>query len=92
MLSSLKPIVIADVIIFDKEILGLYLPDDNSIIIKNNIINSLHIKLIMLHELGHMMGLVHEENTIMQAEGGLDDKHYAASLRQLFDLIEKEPK
>lgn len=65
-MNKLKPVIIASWMSDDN--MGLYYYDDNQIVVHGDLGYS-EIEYVVLHELGHMMGLDHRTNGIMQAKG-----------------------
>jgi hypothetical protein len=85
LLNDLPPIRVAEEIHYGDSTIGLYFYSTNEIIIKNNIESELEIKLTVLHELGHMLGLGHIPDTIMN-ETNFEGQVYEIALNEVFLL------
>jgi Zn-dependent peptidase ImmA (M78 family) len=88
LLNDLPPIRVAEEIHYGEDTVGLYFYSTNEIIIKNSLEPELDIKLTVLHELGHMLGLGHIPKTIMN-ESNFEGQGYEASLNEIFLLDAK---
>lgn len=86
-LARLSPIKIAKQIPIIEYAIGLYNYDAEEIYVKADPgFPDYYIKLIVLHELGHMLGLDHTPKGIMKAEGGLDGLNFKNAMEEIFQL------